>query len=113
MTVTLDDVARRRRRAHPPPAASTSTSAVSTTGAVGVTFDEDVPPLDVVRRAAGRLRRPALPRQPDEAPDGLPVASRRDGELLLHAVFHRYHTEHEMLRYLRRLIDRDLSLDPR
>ena len=27
------------------------------------------------------------------------------------SVFHRYHTEHEMLRYLRRLADRDLALD--
>jgi glycine dehydrogenase len=26
-------------------------------------------------------------------------------------VFHRYHSEHEMLRYLRRLADRDLALD--
>jgi len=40
-------------------------------------------------------------------PDGL----WRDGELLTHPVFHRYHSEHEMLRYLRRLADRDLALD--
>ena len=45
------------------------------------------------------------------APDGVPVAERRTDELLTHAVFHRYHSEHEMLRYLRRLADRDLALD--
>ena len=45
----------------------------------------------------------------DRAPDGLP--SRRTDEILQQGVFHRYHTEHEMLRYLRRLSDRDLALD--
>jgi glycine dehydrogenase len=45
------------------------------------------------------------------APDGIPAASRRTGEVLTHTVFHRYRSEHEMLRYLRRLADRDLALD--
>jgi glycine dehydrogenase len=45
------------------------------------------------------------------APDGLSPADRRQDEVLTHAVFHRYHSEHEMLRYLRRLADRDLALD--
>jgi glycine dehydrogenase len=34
----------------------------------------------------------------------------RAAELLEHPVFHRHHTEHEMLRYVRRLEARDLSL---
>ena len=41
--------------------------------------------------------------------DALP--RRRTDEILHHEVFHRYRTEHEMLRYLRRLADRDLALD--
>ncbi|MEQ9336823.1 MAG: aminomethyl-transferring glycine dehydrogenase, partial [Miltoncostaeaceae bacterium] len=45
------------------------------------------------------------------APAGLPDALRRDDDILTHPVFHRYRTEHEMLRYLRRLADRDLALD--
>ena len=45
----------------------------------------------------------------DGSPDGLP--SRRTGEVLTQSVFRRYHTEHEMLRYLRRLADQDLALD--
>ncbi len=45
------------------------------------------------------------------APDGIPADIRRTGEVLTHAVFHRYRSEHEMLRYLRRLADRDLALD--
>ncbi|MHC4939398.1 MAG: aminomethyl-transferring glycine dehydrogenase [Planctomycetota bacterium] len=34
----------------------------------------------------------------------------RSGEILQHPVFHRYHAEHEMLRYLTRLQGKDLSL---
>jgi len=35
----------------------------------------------------------------------------RTSEFLTQGVFHKYHTEHEMLRYLRRLADKDLALD--
>ncbi|MGZ8763903.1 MAG: aminomethyl-transferring glycine dehydrogenase, partial [Acidimicrobiia bacterium] len=44
-------------------------------------------------------------------PTGIPDALARTSELLTHPVFHRYHSETEMLRYLRRLADRDLALD--
>ena len=44
-------------------------------------------------------------------PSGLPAAMRRTGEFLTQSVFNRYHSEHEMLRYLRRLADKDLALD--
>jgi glycine dehydrogenase len=42
---------------------------------------------------------------------GIPEAQRRTSEFLTHPVFHRYHSETEMLRYLRRLADRDVALD--
>ena len=49
---------------------------------------------------------------------GADVAAEHDGlrvwrttEFLTQGVFNRYHTEHEMLRYLRRLADKDLALD--
>jgi glycine dehydrogenase len=45
------------------------------------------------------------------APDGIPAPVRRTDEILTHSVFNRYHSEHEMLRYLRRLADKDLALD--
>ena len=45
------------------------------------------------------------------APDGLSPSSRRTDDYLTHPVFNRYHSEHEMLRYLRRLVDKDLALD--
>jgi glycine dehydrogenase len=43
----------------------------------------------------------------DPAP---PAPHRRQSPFLTHPVFHRYHSEHEMLRYLQRLQSRDLSL---
>ena len=67
------------------------------------------------RPARPRCCRRSAPRSIDETvdtcADGLPAAARRTGELLTQSVFHRYHTEHEMLRYLRRLADHDLALD--
>ena len=42
---------------------------------------------------------------------GIPVASGRKAPFLEHPVFHRHRSEHEMLRYLRRLADKDLALD--
>ena len=40
----------------------------------------------------------------------VPEALRRTSGYLAHAVFNRYHTEHEMLRYIRSLEAKDLSL---
>ncbi len=41
---------------------------------------------------------------------GIPQSLRRTDDLLAQEVFHKYHTEHEMLRYMYRLQSRDLSL---
>ena len=46
-----------------------------------------------------------------ERVQGIPGALRRRSEFLTHPVFHRYRSETELLRYLRRLSDRDLALD--
>jgi glycine dehydrogenase len=45
------------------------------------------------------------------AEPALPAALARQSEFLTHPVFHRYRSETEMLRYLRKLADRDLALD--
>ncbi|MDR3413132.1 MAG: aminomethyl-transferring glycine dehydrogenase [Formivibrio sp.] len=42
---------------------------------------------------------------------GIPASLRRNSAFLTHPVFNRYHTETEMLRYLRRLADKDIALD--
>ncbi len=43
--------------------------------------------------------------------DALPAALARTSAFLTHPTFNRYHSETEMLRYLRRLADRDIALD--
>ncbi|MSO54412.1 MAG: glycine dehydrogenase (aminomethyl-transferring) [Rhodospirillales bacterium] len=43
--------------------------------------------------------------------DALPASARRNDPILSHAVFNRYHSETEMLRYMRRLEDRDIALN--
>jgi glycine dehydrogenase len=42
---------------------------------------------------------------------GLPPEEARTSEFLTHPVFHEHHSETEMLRYLRKLADRDVALD--
>jgi glycine dehydrogenase len=44
-------------------------------------------------------------------PLGLPAGLGREGAFLTHPLFNAYHTEHAMLRYLRRLAERDIALD--
>ncbi len=46
-----------------------------------------------------------------DAPDLIPDALRRTSAFLTHPVFNTYHSEHEMLRYLRQLADKDLAMD--
>jgi glycine dehydrogenase len=78
---------------------------------VGVSLDETTTPATVARvwEAFGVT---ADVRALDAiAPDGIPEGWRRDRAPLPQAVFNRYHSEHEMLRYLRRLADKDLALD--
>lgn len=43
--------------------------------------------------------------------DALPAALGRRSEFLTHPVFNTHHSEHELLRYLRALSDKDLALD--
>ncbi len=44
-------------------------------------------------------------------PDALPAALARQSDYLTHPVFHQHHSETAMLRYLRRLADKDIALD--
>jgi len=76
---------------------------------VGVALDETVTEDDLAELVAVfALGRPA--QVPDSAPDAIPAALRRASPFLTHPVFARYRSETEMLRYLKRLEDRDLSL---
>ncbi len=77
---------------------------------VGASFDETTTP-DTIKRFWEAFGATPSFDEHDAAPDGIPTSSRRTDEILPQAVFHRYHSEHEMLRYLRRLADKDLALD--
>ncbi len=76
---------------------------------VGITLDERTRPatIEAVWRAFG------ITRKDDEfAPEyRVPVAMHRKSEYLTHPIFHMNRAETEMMRYMRRLADRDLALD--
>jgi len=78
---------------------------------VGVSLDETTT-VAVVAQVLASFGVPADPVALDAgAPDGIPSGLRRTSAVLTHPVFHRHRTEHELLRYLRRLADKDLALD--
>lgn len=71
-------------------------------GTIGISLDETTTDADVAAliEAVGAPGRSA----------SLPELPRRQSRYLTHPVFNRYHTEHEMLRYIKRLESRDFSL---
>ena len=77
---------------------------------VGISFDETSTP-QVVERVWRALNASARVVDHEDAVDGIQPTQRRTDEILPQAVFRKYHSEHEMLRYLRRLADKDLALD--
>jgi glycine cleavage system P protein (glycine dehydrogenase) len=73
---------------------------------LGLSFDETtVPALPLVLAAFGVAEGFVA------GDDGIPAAERRTSEYLTHPVFHEHRSETEMLRYLRRLADKDVALD--
>ena len=80
--------------------------------AVGISCDETTTTA-VLGLVAGAFGVPpvSIDESASVPASAIPAALRRSGELLPQAVFHRHHSEHQMLRYLRRLADRDLALD--
>ena len=76
---------------------STIATVVSLLAAFGITSDTDAIEAAALAASAEGGR--------------LPAELRRSSEYLTHPTFHRYRSETEMLRYLRRLSDKDLALD--
>ncbi len=78
---------------------------------VGISLDEtttrDV--VEAVWRAFGVTA--SVEALDASAPEGIPAALRREDAILNHPVFQQYREEHDMMRYLRRLADKDLALD--
>jgi len=83
-------------------------------GHVTVSFDETTTLEDVgdcIEALGGaRADLQAFAATLGAAPDSIPSALRRAEPVLTHPLFNRYHTETEMMRYLKRLENRDLSL---
>ena len=74
-------------------------------GAVAIAVDETVTRDDLVALAS------VLGAPLAGAVEGCASALLRTGSFLAQAVFNRYHSEHEMLRYLKRLEDKDIALN--
>jgi glycine dehydrogenase len=81
---------------------------------LGISLDETTSLADVEDLVAifalGRRERPAVRRLAARVAEAIPPAFSRQSSFLEHPVFHRYRSETEMLRYLKTLEDRDLSL---
>ncbi len=80
---------------------------------VGIALDETVTRDDLATLMAifGDGKSVDLDALDADASDALPTALARTSAYLTHPTFNRYHAEHEMLRYLRALADKDLALD--
>ena len=90
-----------------------STCAIGRRDTLGIALDET---HDAGRRRSGlaRVRRQTCAdrrRRGATRAIALPAALQRTSAFLTHPVFHTHHSETEMLRYMRRLADRDLALD--
>ena len=88
-------------------------------GTVGIALDETTQPEDIddlfAVFSAGGPRgggvKLSAEKVSEAAPTAIPEHLIRTSPILEHPVFHRYHSETEMLRYLHRLEGRDLSLN--
>src|SRR5437762_1459429 len=81
---------------------------------VGVSCDETTSIADVADIAEAltgeRVDAERIAQGLTHNPASIPAELRRSDPVLTHPVFNRYHTETEMMRYLKRLENRDLSL---
>jgi glycine dehydrogenase len=79
-------------------------------GTLGIAMDETTTPeiIEAVWRAFGGKLAYAEIR---DVSDALPAEIRRTTAFLTHPVFHAHRSETELLRYMRKLSDRDLALD--
>src|SRR5881398_2014500 len=81
--------------------------------AVGISFDETTTPRDIELLMAvfrGTTVRDLADDDLGEAPLRIPQSAIRTSEFLTHPIFNSHDTETEMLRYLKKLESRDLSL---
>ncbi|ATD68034.1 glycine dehydrogenase (aminomethyl-transferring) [Luteimonas chenhongjianii] len=78
---------------------------------VGISLDETTTRDEVVALAKLFGVEADIEALDAETADALPQALARDTQFLTHPVFNTHHSEHELLRYMRMLADRDLAMD--
>src|SRR5690606_14213148 len=81
---------------------------------VGISLDETVTRADLAALAkifGADLDDATIDALDAATPDALPQALLRESAFLQHPVFNTHHSEHELLRYMRALADRDLGMD--
>ena len=113
-TVRVDCGAERRRTILKAAAAAKVNLRALGKESLTVTFDEATTAQDVAGLLAVMNGGAAVGFGVDElaaeAPAAFPGGLARTSTYLAHPVFHRFHSEHELLRYMRRLESKDLSL---
>ncbi len=83
-------------------------------GSVGISLDETTTRADLsaIAKVFGvDLDDAAIDALDAEIGDELPASLTRSSAFLTHPVFNTHHSEHELLRYLRALADKDLAMD--
>ncbi len=85
------------------------------TGTIGISLDETTTRQDVETLwgifDSRHGSKPSLAELDATISDRIPASLQRSSPFLTHPVFHRYHSETEMLRYIRSLADKDIALD--
>ncbi len=79
--------------------------------AVGISLDETATRDDIVALGALFGARVDVDALDAATADALPAGLVRQSAFLTHPVFNTHHSEHELLRYLRSLADKDLAMD--
>ncbi|HEU4774074.1 MAG TPA: aminomethyl-transferring glycine dehydrogenase [Lysobacter sp.] len=79
---------------------------------IGISFDETTTRADVIAVAGlFGIEIDDIDALDAATADALPAALLRESKFLTHPVFNTHHSEHELLRYMRGLSDKDLALD--
>ena len=82
------------------------------TGSLCISLDETTTREDVIALAGlFGIELGDIDALDGETDDALPAALLRESEFMAHPVFNTHHSEHELLRYMRMLSDKDLALD--
>ncbi|VEB44521.1 Glycine dehydrogenase [decarboxylating] [Chromobacterium violaceum] len=79
---------------------------------LGVAFHEAATEADLAKLIELFTGKPAdIAALDAAAQDAIPAALKRESAILTHPVFNTHHSEHEMLRYMKKLENRDLAMN--